>query len=273
MSKRTISAALVLALGAAVGAVSLAAQAPVYRSAAELIGRTAYEEAVSAGKAVRVSSASAPTLLPAHSAAEFIRAALAAETPSILVEAAFVLPRALPGTGIARATELASIYGLLASLGSLEGIQYWSASRNTWRTFYAESYRVDGPETKRRVADPSPPAPGAIPASERAFAFQRDLSFGSNYYRYDFRAFPDAVGLESTNLTRMSYGPVPVMAVEALKTRLLVIQASDAIVFYAASGADAPGLFRGKLEASFGNRAEALFRWFSAARATAGTLK
>jgi hypothetical protein len=234
-------------------------------SAVELIGRTAYEEAQSAGKAVRVSSGSAPALLPAHAAAEAYRAALAAEKPSVLVEAVFVLPRHTPEDAAARAAELASVYGLMRSLGSLQGIEYWSASRNTWRTFYAESYCVDSPETKRRLADPPAPEPKAVPASESVFAFQRDLSFGANYYRYDFRSYSDALSVESTNLTRMSYDLIPVMAAGALKTRLLVIQASDAIIFYAASGADAPGIFRSKLEASFGNRAEALFRWFSKA--------
>ena len=70
--------------------------------------------------------------------------------------------------------------------------------------------------------------------------------------------------MKSSNLTRMSYGIVPVLAPGALATRLLVIQAEDAILFYAVSGASAPGIFTGKLEESFFNRAEALFRWFAA---------
>jgi hypothetical protein len=241
----------------------LSAEAFLPRSAAELLGAEAYGEATAKGKAVRVSQGGLPTLLPSHPAAEAFRAAISAEKPGVLVEAAFVLPRKLSPASGAAAAELASIYGLLGSLGSLEGIQYWSASRNTWRTFYAESYRVDGPDTKRRLADPPPPRPGAIPSSESVFAFQRDLSFGANLYRYEFRSFAEAASLESTNLTRMSYGIVPVLAPEALRTRVLVLQARDALVFYAASGANAPGIFRGKLEESFGNRAEALFRWFA----------
>jgi len=274
-----MAVALVLSMLAGIAAAPLEAQAVsaataggALPSAADLIGRAAFDEALASGKAVRLSSGSAPSLLPAHQAAEALRAALAAEKPTVLVEAAFVLPRKAPDEATGRAAELASIYGLLRSLGSLQGIEYWSASRNKWRTFYAESYRIDGLETKRKLADPPAPAPGAVPAAEGVFAFQRDLSFGSNYYRYDFRSFADAVSLESTNLTRMSYGPVPVMAVGALKTRLLVIQARDAILFYAASGADAPSIFRGKLEDSFGNRAEALFRWFAKAYAALGQL-
>ena len=104
----------------------------------------------------------------------------------------------------------------------------------------------------------------SLPAAETLFAFQRDLSFGANTYRYDYATFPGAVSVKSSNLTRMSYGFVPVLPPNGLATRLLVIQADDGILFYAVSGASAPGIFRGKLEESFANRAEALFRWFSA---------
>lgn len=239
----------------------LAAEVSSSMSAAEILGPV-YAEVKTAGKAVRVSEAGTLALLPPLPAAEPFRAAIAAEKPALLVEAVFALPRKAPATEAGRAAELASIYGLLGALNTLEGIQYWSVSRNTWRTFYAESYRVDGPETKRRLPDPPAPKPGAIPPLENATVFQRDLSFGANLYRYSFRGYAEAVSLESTNLTKMSVGPLPVLAVGALKTRVLVVQAVDAILFFVASGAEAPGVFKGRLQESFGNRAEALFRWF-----------
>lgn len=221
------------------------------------------------GRAVG-SSAGEPGLLPRHSAAAAMRAAIAAENPSILVEAVFVLPRAksadapLQGPAASRAGELASIYGIVRSLSSLQGIQYYSASRKTMRTFYSESYVIDGPDTRVRMPDPGIPSPGMLPAAETLYAFQRDLSFGGNLYRYDFATHPDAVAIRCTNLTRMSYRLIPVLAPKALVTRILIVQADDAIIFYAASGARAPGVFKDKIEDSFSNRAEALFKWFSA---------
>ena len=221
------------------------------------------------GKAVR-SSAGEPGLLPLHPASTAIRAAIAAEKPSILVEAVFILPRAknpnaqTNAAPASRAGDLASIYGMLRSLGSLQGIEYYSASRKAMRTLYAESYIVDSPDTKVRMPDPKIPMPGTLPATETLFAFQRDLSFGANIYRYDFAIYPDAVEIKSLNLTRMSYGLIPMLSRNALVTRLLVIQADDAIIFYAESGARAPGVFKNRIENSFSNRAEALFKWFSA---------
>ena len=220
------------------------------------------------GKLVRAAMGKAePGLLPAHPAAEAVRGALASEKPSVLVEAVFLYKRPVP---VDPAAELRAVYGILGAINTLEGVEYWSESRKTMRVFYAESYRVDGPETRRRLPDSAPPA-GALPASEGFFAFQRDLSFGANVYRYEYRSLPGAILLESRNLTRMSYGIVPVLGPEALGVRLLVVPAEDGILFYAASSASAalvPGL-RGKLENSFSNRAEALFRWFSARMAAA----
>jgi hypothetical protein len=239
-------------------------------TASSLLGPEAYAEALVSGRAVELGKLS-PKLLPAHPAAAPLREAIAAEAPSILVEAAFLLPRRAPENRTARDAELASIYGIMRSIGTLEGIEYYSASRKKMRTFYAESYVIDDPKSRNRLPDPAPPAPGSIPKAESLLAFQKDLSFGANVYRYDFESADGAVRVTATNLTRMSYSLVPVMAPEALKTRLLVIQAEDAIVFYAASGAVAPGIFKGKLEDSFSNRAEALFKWFSAsAKAFAG---
>lgn len=268
MRERTVLAAclavFVLAGAAAQAAVSAkggAGQGAPLQTASALLGPTVYGECLAQGRAVRLGRG-APVLLPAHPAAESLRGAIVAEGAAILVETVFVLPRTAPSGDAALAVELASIYGLLRSIGSLEGIEYYSASRKRMRTFYAESYRIDDPKRRARLPDPEPPKAGAVPASESLYALQRDLSFGENVYRYDFESAPGAVRVVATNLTRMSYGIVPVMASEALKTRLFVVQAEDAILFYAASGASAPSLFKGKLEDSFSNRAEALFKWF-----------
>jgi hypothetical protein len=261
MTLRSTRALAAIALAAACSA-AIAEDASL-PTAAAILGPGAYAEAAVSGRAVRLGKG-APALLPEHPAAAPMREAITAENPPILVEAAFILPRRAPDGPAARAAELASIYGIMRSIGTLEGIEYYSASRKKMRVFYAESYLIDDPKAKARLPDPAPPSPGALPRLESLYAFQRDLSFGSNVYRYDFESAPGAVRVTATNLTRMSYALIPVMAPEALKTRLLVIQAEDAIVFYAASGADAPGLFKGKLEDSFSNRAEALFKWFAA---------
>ncbi len=232
-----------------------------------LLNAQTHQAMGSTDKAVRTSETGELLYLPAESAAgplaSGLRADLSAQKPGILVEGAFVLRRNAPAD---RNAELRTIYGLLRSLHSLEGIQYWSASRHTWRTFYAESYRIDGPQTKKRLEDPPLPAPGTeLPHSETLYAFQRDLSFGSNIYRYTYQSSAQAVCFECRNLTNMSYGIIPAVGAGELSTRVLIVQASDGILFYAVSATKAPALpfLKEKLLNSFGNRAEALFKWFS----------
>ncbi len=258
-----IAIVIAFSLGAAAGIVLAEPSATGGMLVSQLLPADALAQLAASGKAIR-SSAGDPAFLPAHPSSAAIRDELESGRPSLLVEAVFSLPRAKPAGAAATSAELASIYGILKSLGSLQGIEYYSASHKAMRIFYAESYIIDGPTSRIRLADPAPPASGAVPPAETIFAFQRDLSFGSNTYRYDYSSYKDAVLLQSRNLTGMSYGFVPVIAPDSLATKLLVIQADDAILVYVSSGADAPGIFKGRLEESFGNRAEALFKWFSA---------
>jgi hypothetical protein len=233
-------------------------------SVSDIVGASAYAELKSSGKVVRTGGDAKLSLLPAHAAAALIPQAVAAKKPGIVVEALFSLPRKRPAAEAGRKAELASIYGLMRSFGTLKGIEYYSASRGKMRTLYADSYRIDDIVGRVPLPDQAPPAADAVPAAETILAFQRDLSFGANVYRYSFSSFPDALRVESINLTKMNYGIVPAVAAEGLTTRILVICAEDAIVFYSESGADAPGILSSKIGESFANRAEALFRWFSA---------
>jgi hypothetical protein len=250
--------ALSLAFLAAGGGAAAQGALP---SAAAVLGAEAYGEAL-AGRATSVTEDGRPRLLPSIPAAALVARALSAESPAMLVESLFLLPRAAPPDEGSRRAEAAAAYGLMRSFSSLAGIEYYSASRGAMRVFYEESYLIDGPVSRRALADPPAPDPSAPPRSETLFAFHRDTTFGANVYEYRFSVEGDAVLVESSNVTAMRLAFVPVIAPRGLRTWLVVYPASDAILFYAASVAKAPGLLRGRLGESFANRAEALFKWF-----------
>jgi hypothetical protein len=263
-----------LAAIATLAAAALAARAEAakptpggLRPAAELCAPY-FEEMASKGKATRTSAGPTARLLPLHPSSERVRAGISADEPGMLVESAFFLPRPAPADQPGRLSELAGIYGLLRSISSLEGIQYFSVTHGSMRTLFVESYRIDGPETKRRLPDLPRPSAGSLPIAETLYAFQRDLSLGSNTYRYELEGSTVGALAEITNLTRMSYGILPLVAPGGLKMRLLVLPASDGIIFYAESDAASPGPFRSRLEESFANRAAALFAWFSSEAAS-----
>ncbi len=197
---------------------------------------------------------------PSHELADFVLRGLDAEDPDVVVEALYVWkkPRAteLP-------TETLAIFNILRAVGTLQGIEYWSASRGRMRLFYEESWRVVSFEDRTPVPDEPVKE---VPPSESFTVWQKDLSFGGNVNRVDYSCSADGVLMESTNLTRMSYGILSVAAPGALKVRVLALNVDEGVLFWVVSSARAavvPGV-RGKLEASFGNRSEAIFRWFSA---------
>lgn len=216
-----------------------------------------------AGEELRASSSgkdAALSIAPRHPAAEAIRSDLAAEAPDVVVEALFLLrgPRSVDPTA-----ETLAAYNVLRAIGSLEGIEYYSASKGRMRTLYEASYLVAGPgdDAKR----PDERLAGLPAYEETLYARQKDTSFGDNRYRLTLSSGPGFVRQSSTNITRMSIGIVPVAAQEAVNVRLLVVSADEGLLFYVASSAKAailPGL-RGRLEESFVNRAAAAFTWFS----------
>jgi len=269
--KRSLAAGLLSAAAAALwaeGPAPAPQAGPSARTgdAASILGSAVLAEARRDGRAVRTGSA--PSILPEHSAAAGLRQVVASEKPGIVVESTFVLPRAKPADPAKAKAELAAIYGTMRSFGSMRGIEYYSASRKKMRTLYVESYRIGDERKRDQLPDPAAPQPDGIPADETCLAYQEDLSLGANVYSYHFTSFPDAVLVEATNLTRMSYGIFPAVAPGGFRTRVLVIQADDAIIFYALSSAVAPSIVRGKVGESLANRAEALYRWFSSKAAS-----
>jgi hypothetical protein len=210
-------------------------------------------------RATSTGRSAAPTILPGHPAAAALQKALAEESPDVVVEALFSWQK--PGRADPEA-ELLTLYNVFRSVGSLEGIEYWSASRNTMRLFYEISHLTSGPDSSGRLGDTWL---SALPIHrETLYARQKDLSFGDNRYQILLQAGSDHVITTTSNLTTMRYGIIPVAAPGMLNVRVLAINADDAVLFYAVSSAKAavlPGV-RSKLESSFGNRAAALYTWF-----------
>lgn len=249
---RTASAVFfAFAAAAALAADPLAALVPGDRAAALVRGEELRRSATG--------REAAAAWAPSHPLSARVVSGLGTEEPDVVVEALYLWKKPRPAPADA---ELLAVYNVLRAVGSLQGIEYWSASRQTMRLFYEESWRVVSPEDRTRVPDQRV---ASVPPLETFTVWQKDLSFGGNLNSLDYRSAPDGVLLESVNLTRMYYKFVPVASPGSLRVRVLALNTDEGILFWAVSSARAavvPGI-RGKLEDSFGNRAEALFRWFS----------
>jgi hypothetical protein len=182
--------------------------------------------------------------------------------PGILVEALVRYGKPAGAEPSWTSAQRGGLFNQAMALSSLEGIQYYSASRKTMRIFYEYSRVIDGPQGRRVLPDPSLPEP---PALFTLYARQKDLTFGENIYRYDYRAGEDFLVFVQENLTAMNAGIVPAVGKNKLRSLVAVIDAGDSLLVYVASMARAvtiPGV-GGRLGSSFTNRAEAILKWFT----------
>lgn len=156
------------------------------------------------------------------------------------------------------------LYNILRKVSTMEGIEYYSASRGEMRTFYHESYAIAGPEDNTRIADPTVTS---IPRRDTIYVFQRDGSFGENIQRIDFEYNGKEILMSIVNLTTMVYKVVPLVSPENLRTFVVIQPRPDdnTIAFYGNLGVRVPGLFgmRNRARDSFYNRIVALHGWFA----------
>jgi len=152
------------------------------------------------------------------------------------------------------------IAAIMRSLSRLEGIEYFSTSRQKMRTLYASSYAVSDPETRVKIPDPTAgSADGQI-----VYAVQRDLTFGEYLYRYDYRQTPDSVAFYSRNEEGLKYAFVKLINPDRLRVSRVVKDLGSHLLIYSLTRVDffaLPGV-EGKINASFTTRADAIYKWF-----------
>jgi hypothetical protein len=199
---------------------------------------------------------------------EFIRSELRELDPKVGIEIS--IPIAVTDEVFSQAGML-ELYNILRRVSTMEGLEYYSASRDEMRTFYHESYAIDDPDTERRIPDPTVTA---IPRRDTIHVFQRDGSFGKNVQRIEYRADGSEILLSMENTTTMVYKVVPLVTPGNLRTFVVVrpVPEDGVVTFYGNLGVRVPGLFGMKDRArdSFYNRIVALHDWFAAELNAAG---
>jgi hypothetical protein len=158
--------------------------------------------------------------------------------------------------------ELSALYNEIIAIGNLQGLQYYSPSRDTMRIFYETSSVIDGPSTRRPLPDPSYPAPLA---ELSLYALQKDMTFGNNVYQYTYRYSPGTLIIIQENVTALSYGIITAVGRNNLNSTIALLDVGDSILIYTVTigrTASLPGM-RDRISSSFTSRAEAIIRWIS----------
>ncbi|MFW5688109.1 MAG: DUF6675 family protein [Spirochaetota bacterium] len=186
-----------------------------------------------------------------------IHADLDALDPRIGVEVLFLVDAPAKARSVTP-----ELFTTLQSISTMEGIEYYSASRDRMRTLFHESYVIKGAEDRTRLGDPRV---NQVPARDVLHVFQRDSSFGSNVLELTYAATPRAVRLRMRNLTQMYYmGFIPAVGPQELGLNLVVYPLGEKLLFYGNSAANPISLLglEARVQRSFYNRLVALYDWF-----------
>jgi hypothetical protein len=191
--------------------------------------------------------------------------------PTLFVESLFLYKKPA-GAGLSRwsGTEREALINETLALSTLAGIEYYSSSRETMRIFYETSTVIDGPDTRKPLADPAyGPAAGTpslpVPAELILYARQKDLTFGDNIYQYTYHAREDSLVFIQQNLTAMTVGIIPAVGRNRLRSAAAIFDAGEYLLLYLSSMARAASLpsMNERVGRSFSTRTEAMLRWFA----------
>lgn len=176
-------------------------------------------------------------------------------TPVFLIEALYL--RKKVGNG---EKDIKRISQVLRSLSKLEGLQYYSSSREKMRTLYESSYVITDPEHEEPISDPV----DNLEADFSVYVLQKDLTFGKNIYRYRFCTDADSAGFLSTNVSTLKYSIFKAIEPEELQASVAVTDLGDYLLIHALTRAQftAPSIFRERVQNSFKTRGEAIYGWF-----------
>ena len=205
-----------------------------------------------------------PQLIPQHEVLQrHIEASRRDLNPSLMVEILYLYRKpAHAGRTAWTPEEETRLYNALVALSTLAGLKYFSESRGGMRILYETSEVIDGPSTRRPIADPVFTNP---PAELTVYARQRDLTFGDNIYQYSFFTTPGALIVTQQNLTPLSVGFITAVGRSNLRSTVAILDAGEYLLVYAVSMARAASLpgMRERVGNSVATRTEAILQWFS----------
>ncbi len=202
-----------------------------------------------------------PTLIPDIPHKKTILQELADLKPTMSVE---VMTRYETGLGNLHSERgLLSLYNTLRSISTMEGIEYFSASRNRMRTLFRESYVVDSPEGKQQLPDP---LVDHMPAYSKIYIYQHDLTFGRNINSVEYFAYDDHLIMKTRNLTPMRYFFIPMVKAGNIINYFIFIPQEKDLLIYGLSSVHSLTFFglEKRKEASFYNRIKAISSWLLA---------
>lgn len=175
------------------------------------------------------------------------------KTPNLVAEAYYVLPKKEKIT-------IDDISSMARSFSSMEGIEYYSNSKNKYEVLYPECYTVSGEDGKKKVPDITTGSADG----KKIYILQKDNSFGKSVYEMNFKQSGDELFFTSVNLNSLWYGIVKAVSPKALKLTFLINNGGKDLEFYILVEGDIASIpfIDDFIKESFVARLDAVYNWF-----------
>ncbi|MDC7219506.1 MAG: hypothetical protein PQJ59_06165 [Spirochaetales bacterium] len=201
-----------------------------------------------------------PALMPQVSQTATLEKQLAELEGNFSIEGIFFVP---DRSEASNEDKILEILNILSRVSRLEGLQYYSASREEMRLLFEECWRIEDEDSDAPLEDLQFTS---LPDKTTFHIHQKDLTFGANKMSVDITTAEDCLFMAMQNTTRMKYnGLIRVINKEKFHTDVLVIPVEEGILYYGSMTAKTMniGVLKNKASKSFYNRMKALFYWFS----------
>lgn len=164
------------------------------------------------------------------------------------------------GTSGNTSITIEDISKVVRSLSTMEGLKYYSTTRNKEMVLFKKCYMIAGADDKTKVPDQNTGnADGQI-----SYCLQDDSSFGVNTYKLTYHQNEDSLWCNFTILDKMGVGPFRPIHPGKMIINILVIDCGDDILLYLCTDTDClklPGI-KGQITKSMLARMNAVYEWF-----------
>ena len=185
-----------------------------------------------------------------------------AKETNLIIEALIFLPNSQTPSPSSISAQLDSLGLIFNQFSSIQGIQYWSASRKIMRTLYLESYRIDNPKSRNRISDPSTASKLKTLLSKPMYLHQKDQTFDAIILEVHCAITDSAFLMTNKNMIPMRMITIPVLPENGLRTGFFAAPSPNGILLYFVTSVQSPSIARDRVFESASNKALALLHWF-----------
>jgi hypothetical protein len=186
------------------------------------------------------------------------------DAPGLLLEKLYIIDKTslIKKSGKGKATDISvtAVSRIVRSVSKMQGMQYYSNGDQKWETLYLQSYLIDSPQRKQRIADKIDGSSDGL----QLYCLQEDNSFGTCIYRLNYSETGGEVSACFTNVESLKYGVITAVKNHNLKINLVVIDQNEYYLVYMLVQTKylSLPLLDSRLNRSFNARIDAIYKWF-----------